>query len=195
MRELSADIERRIRREIPPLLIRGQLSAAEDKLTEWLRGLPPSPFHVAIDPGVAITTDLRQVVDYLNEFIDVASKSQPPKALYAEMNAFTINPDAWFFGLFAFALDGGREDYDWLADFYASTQDGLLITGMEKLQQVYAKPGDHHSEHRSAGSIAETLVIVRFQRMLQQSLPLMQRKLPLLASAHDYDSYTVQIIR
>jgi hypothetical protein len=186
------DVHRRMRLEIPPLLRAGKFVAAEEMLSEWMRALPPSPYHVIIEPDVQITTPAAEVADYLNGFI--ASQSELPKVLYAEMNAFIINPDRWFFDVFAFSFDGGREEeYDWLGDFYAEPESSLRITGLEKLQEVYSKWSEVGREHSSAGALAETLVIVRFQRLLQAALPLMIRKLPLLASAHDYDEYIVEI--
>lgn len=118
-----------------------------------------------------------------------------PKVIYAELNAFTINPDQWHFGLFAFEFDGGREDYNWLGDFGACSDDWFVIRGMEPLQAIYAKRDSSISDpqYSRASEIAEWLVIVRFQRMLQNALPLIKRKIPLLASAHDYSELIVQI--
>jgi hypothetical protein len=38
-------------------------------------------------------------------------------------------------------------------------------------------------------------VVVKFQKMLQRSLPLMKKvKCPLLASAHEFNEFTVEIV-
>lgn len=190
-----ADFGKQIRREIPPLLDAGRFAEAEAKLTQWMQELPASPYHVAIDPGVAISNPREEVAAFVNAFISKAVQEMKPKVIYAELNAFTINPDQWHFGLFAFEFDGGREDYNWLGDFGACSDDWFVIRGMEPLQAIYAKRDSSISDpqYSRASEIAEWLVIVRFQRMLQNALPLIKRKIPLLASAHDYSELIVQI--
>lgn len=54
--------------------------------------------------------------DYINEFYNQVNAHMAVKAIYCEMNGFTINPDLWFVDLFAYDQLGGTEDYDWLAD-------------------------------------------------------------------------------
>jgi hypothetical protein len=174
--------------EIRRLLEAGDFTAAEANLVESLRALPESPLHVAIAPGVAITTPAANVAAYLDTFWKKALEQGEPKVLYAEMNAFTINPDAWFFDLCAFIEDGGSESFDWLGDFYTSTDRHCLIEGMEPLQAVYGRrdrePGLLRG-HDDARMLVEALVIIRFQRLLQEALGQAKCDVRLLASAHD----------
>ena len=103
------------------------------------------------------------------------------------MNAFTINPDEWFFDLFAFSQEG-NESFDWLGDFYASTDCSCVIKGMERLQAVYDQREMEprlFAGHDDAKMLAEMLVIIRFQRLLQQALAHTKVEVRLLASAHD----------
>ena len=163
------------------------LATAETKAVEAMRALPESPLHAAIAPGVAITTPPAEVADYLNAFWKQAVKQGKPQVLYAEMNAFTINPDEWFFDLFAFSQEG-NESFDWLGNFYASTDRGCVIKGMERLQAVFAQREMEprlFAGHDDAKMLAEMLVIIRFQRLLQQALAHSKLEVRLLASAHD----------
>ncbi len=160
-----------------------------------MRALPHSPFHVAIAPGVAITTPPAEVADYLSAFWKQAVEQGEPKALYAEMNAFTINPDEWFFDLFAFSQEG-NETFDWLGDFYAWTDRSCIIEGMEPLQAVYERREAEprlFAGHDDAEMLTEMLVIVRFQRLFEQALEHTNLEVRLFASAHDYASDIVVI--
>jgi hypothetical protein len=188
------DLATRLSRQIPRLLDAGQIAAAEAKLTEWMQALPESPFHVALAPDVKVTTPPGEVAAALDAFVATARKETKPTALYAELNGFTINPDLWFFDFYAFCLDADeREGSDWLGDFYAASDEHIALTGMERLQAVYADKdmGSYRSAHPDAALLAEALVIVRFQRLLQEALASSKTKLPFYASAHDqYDLLT-----
>jgi len=193
----DAGLQRRISNEIVPLLDACQFAQAEERLAGWMSALTEGPWHVAITPGMAITTPPSAVASLLNAFVAEAAKQQKPKALYAEMNGFDINPDEWFFSVFAFVEDGGREEFDWLGDFYASTDERCIITGLEALQAVYQRWMSEGAAfphgHDGAREIANTLVIVRFQRLLQEALALTRIRVPLLASAHDCAELTIEI--
>ena len=52
----------------------------------------------------------KKVAKYFNKFIKQESKRFSIKAVYTETNGFDINPDKWFFDLFAFDFYGGHED-------------------------------------------------------------------------------------
>lgn len=195
----EAGVQRRITRDILPLLDSGQFAEAEGRLAEWMRELPESPYHIAIAPGTVITNAPSEVADYLNAFYAQAARQTKPKVLYAEMNAFTINPEEWFFSVFAFAEDGGRESYEWTGDFYAATGQDFVIRGLEPLQAVYAeamaKGAEFPRGHDDARTIADALVIVRFQRLLQDALAHVMHQVPIIASAHDESEFIVEIKR
>ena len=185
--------------EIELLLDAGDFAAVEDKLSGWVRELPESPLHVAIEPGVAIDTPAAVVAEYLDDFVAEAATQGKPEVIYAELNDFAINPDAWFFDLFSFDEDGGREEYDWLGSFSVAATDRCFIRGLEALQSVYDDLEENAQllkGHDEARRLVTLLVIVRFQRLLQEALAIASCKLPLLAGAHDQgDEYTVEIRR
>jgi hypothetical protein len=192
----GAGLRRRLA-EILSLRELGEFAAAESELAQCMRALPESPLHAAIAPRTRITTRPAEVARYLQAFVDEAGAQYAVKALYAEMNAFTVNPDRWFFDLFAFAEDGGRESYAWLGSFCASTHRSCVIEGIEPLQAVYAERDARgytfFKGHNDAELIAEALVIVRFQRLLHEALAMAEIDVPLLATAHDCESYIVEI--
>jgi hypothetical protein len=67
------------------------------------------------------------------------------------------------------------------------------LRGMERLQAVYAdrSMGSARQHHPDAALLADALVIVRFQRLLQEALAFSKTKLPFYATAHDhYDLLT-----
>jgi hypothetical protein len=176
----SLPLSQRIGLKIQPLLESQQLAEVEQVLLEWLADEPASPYHIIRE--LQITTPLQDVASYFDEFCITAKAIHPLRAVYTEMNAFTINPDLWFCTAFAFSKHGGRHGYDWLGDFTSSSENCLVISGLEPLQELYErseKPG-------TSGVLIELLIVVKFQRLLQEALPLMQHlKCPLLAAAHE----------
>jgi hypothetical protein len=62
---------------------------------------------------------------------------------------------------------------------------------MEALQTAYEQGGINADE--DTRTLVDLLVIVRFQRLLQQALAHVTPRIRLLASAHDYSSYIAEI--
>ncbi len=134
------------------------INIAETKLKE----LPNSDFHKVLNNDLLhLKSDLSK---YLTDFYNSASKfyigkkglissifkkknTNPEKglkAIYSEMNGFTINYDRWFIDLFAYSFYNGLEDIDWLAEFEFDSAKSLTITGFEEIQttfQDYMKNG------------------------------------------------------
>jgi hypothetical protein len=137
----SASLSRKIAREILPRLEAAEFAHAEQLLVKWIRELPESSLHVALAPATVITTPPAEVADFIDSFRRNWTLPGTPKVIYAEMNAFTVNTDEWFFDLFGFARAGSREDYDWLGDFDTFTERRQVITGMEALQTAYEQGG------------------------------------------------------
>jgi len=190
----SMSLDRRTRLRIFPLLQRGAFAEAETILASWLKALPASPYHVIAD--LQVTTPADACAKYFDDFIAVAKRDQPVRAVYTEMNGFTINPQLWFCDGFAFDFNGGTESFDWLGEFDSATDTRLVITGLESLQQIYAlrRFAPPMKSMEDADRLAGSLVIVKFQRLIQQALPLMRNlECPLFASAHDYDEFVVEI--
>lgn len=170
--------------ELPPACQKGEIPLTIERITAELRALPKSPFHAALDLG--FTNPPEKVARHVDKFIQL--QEDEVAAVYAEMNGFDINTDAWFFDLFSFTEYGGHEDYDWLAEFESEDLDPLTLTGMEPLQKVYAE-FQGKKKYAKASEVCSLLVIARFQDLLRRSLPLTKRlkAAPLLATAHDYD--------
>lgn len=179
-------------RKLEPFVLAGDLSTAESMALAALNALPASPFHIV--GSLEISNDPQEVARYFDAFYRAESRRFKIKALYTEMNGFSINPDLWFCSPFAYEAEGGVEDWDWLSDWQSSDDhENLTITGLEKLQSAYADYNAHHNpDHQSASCYCEFVVIIKFQRLLKRAGQLMNDvRVPLYATAHDYDLITV----
>jgi hypothetical protein len=183
--------------QLSPLLRNGDLIRAEQLLVESLRATPWSPYHVACD--LRIETPRESVAEYFDSFLADTRRRTRVALVYCEMNGFTINPRQWYCNAMGFHEDHGRETDDWLGDFNTHAEGNLVIRGLEPLQEVFADAEalerGEENELRAARDFAERLVVVKFQRMLQDALPLMRNlDVRLLAAAHDwYGDYLVEI--
>ncbi|WP_035557933.1 hypothetical protein [Hymenobacter sp. IS2118] len=165
------------------------INLAEDKLSE----LPKTDFHKVIGK------DLKHLAVELSEHLDIfhkaAKKQIDVKAFFAEMNGFTVNYDLWFVDLFAFAELGGTDDFDWLADYDVPSEDGMVISGLEELQEAYR---DYLENDRGedealteAFEVCELIIILRLQELFKEArkLAITQKanwtKVPLFVTAHD----------
>lgn len=175
------------------------ISAAENKLrlhstTEFNKILGRNLLNLAND-----------LADYINEFYTRINFRMPVKAIYCEMNGFTINTDCWFLTLFAFDKFGGTEDYDWLADWKIENycEEGFVIQGYEDVQSVYE---NYLTTEKwkdqiqcDANEICALLVILRVQELLKATLKAGQQKgqhwtsITVLVTAHDYDDFIYQV--
>ncbi len=180
------DIFFEIQNELMPVLRAGDTARCERTVADRLAGLPQSPFHVAID--LTITNTPADIAAHFDGFFRQEAKRFKIGAAYTEMNGFDINPDRWFFDVFAFREYGGLDDYDWLADWQSENYVDMTITGLERLQAVYAGPAFRDKRFKDAGHLAGLLVVTKFQDLIRRAAPLMHElHFPLLATAHDYD--------
>jgi hypothetical protein len=106
---------------------------AETKLQQHTK----TDFNKILGRGIKNLKD--DFADYIDEFYNKIDSRMTVKAIYCEMNGFTINPDLWFVDLFAYDKFGGTEDYDWLADWDQenSSKESFVIRGYEDIQAVY----------------------------------------------------------
>jgi hypothetical protein len=192
----SLPLQRKMSLRILPWLQQGKFAEAEAQLTRWLLARPESPLHVIAK--LDVTTPLADCAKFFDNF---AAQQKGLAAIYVEMNGFTINTDLWFCNAFGFEEHGGVDGFDWLGEFNCDSSDGgtgsLVLTGLEPVQAAY-------SAQRSVGTRVEdeetltlvaALVIVKFQKFLQRSMPLMKEvSCPLLASAHDYSEFVVEVV-
>ncbi len=180
------------------LITRDKLDEAITLAEKELRGLPQTPFHAILGK------DLLHLVDPMAKYLDAFYQWMKPtlttKALYAEMNGFTINPDLWYVDVFAYDEYQGLDDLDWLADVElenSTVNDPFVLTGFEDLQEAYddymEKEKYHDKRQRSGSEVCELIVILRLQQLMREAVKAGKAKgktwvkVPLLVTAHDYD--------
>lgn len=182
--------------DISGLLVDDKLDAAillaETKLKEQV----PTDFNKLLGKNLLHQTD--KLVDFFSDFYDTVNVNLDIKAIYAEMNGFTINCDLWFLDLFAFDKVGGTDDTDWLADWEEgnSTINSFALTGYEELQATYQDYMDNEkykdSKIKAASDVAELLIVLRLQELVKSATDTAKNKnlpwatIPVFASAHDY---------
>jgi len=172
--------------ELEPHIRKGDIVYCINQVTNAIKSLPDSPFHQIIE--LHFTNKPKKVAQYFKKFIKQENRRFPIKAIYTETNGFDINPDRWFFDLFAFDSYGGHEDYDWLSDWKSGDYPSMTLTGMEKLQQVYASESFYKNEYDDASGYCSFMVVLRFQQLIGESVALLKgANFPILATSHDYD--------
>ncbi|OQX11240.1 MAG: hypothetical protein BWK80_44925 [Desulfobacteraceae bacterium IS3] len=179
-----------IAEQIEPELRKGNLKTCIKRVTEELKKMPKSPFHSVVNFG--FTNKIRDVAEYFNNFIRKEKERIDIKAIYVEMNGFDINPELWFFDLFAYESFGGHDNYDWLEDWKSEEYESMTLTGLEAIQEVYAKyedgEYDDDNDFSNARDMCSLLIVLYFQDIIRQSASLIKGlKLPILVTAHEYD--------
>ena len=76
---------------LKPKLRAGNLAACESAVIDALLALPESPFHMVAN--LSITNKPSDIAKHFDQFIYSESEVLDIKAIYTEMNGFTINPD------------------------------------------------------------------------------------------------------
>jgi len=171
--------------ELEPILRRGGIETCTNRVKSALLSLPQSPFHLVTD--LHFTNDIQDIALAFDNFIELNEKKLAIEAIYTETNGFDINPDRWFFDIFAYSTYGGHDDYDWLSDWQSEYAPSITLTGMERLQEVYASEYSNRG-YSDARDFASLLVVLRFQDLIHKSAGSMKRlRVPLLATSHDYD--------
>jgi len=174
-----------LQKELEPALRSGDTARCEREITDRLSTLPESPFHLAIP--LRIHNPPEEIALHFDGFIREQTARLDVQAVYAEMNGFEINPDRWYYDVFAYEEYGGHQEYDWLANWQSAPYPAVTIRGLEPLQEVYATVG-YQKSFSDAFYVAGLLVVVRFQDLIRRSVRLMtELRSPVLATAHDYD--------
>lgn len=168
-----------------PALKSGDLDNCSDRLERELRKREETPFHAILD--LSISNSPRSVSAHFGHFFERESARFKIAAAYTELNDFNINPNRWYCDTFAFDFDGGNQDYDWLADWRSEVAPGYEITGLEPLQSIFAGSDFHDLRSDDARTLCEILVVVKFQKFMQDGFSYMKCDFPLYVSAHDYD--------
>lgn len=175
-------------KQITTALRKGDLDRCKKVVSDYLKKLPKSPFHLILD--LEFSNPSKNIAKVFEKFIDENSKKYVVKAIYTETNGFDINPDRWYFDLFAYDSYGGHEDYDWLSGWkweIGFKDYNITLKGMEPLQEVYASDSYYKKEFKNARDHCSLLFLVKFQILIRTTAPFISNlKCPLLASAHDY---------
>lgn len=172
-------------------LSKGQIDEAINDLESVLLSCKSDRFKSLI--GSEFINNKTKIADEINKFIIFCEKSFEVKAVYLEMNGYSINPDRWYFDLFAYDTYEKVEDDDlyWLAEWKSEDWPEITLKGMEKAQQdfdwyVYM---DGHKDDlaKEASEYAELLVECKFAKLIEQTISTgtIQKKIPILAAAHD----------
>ncbi|QRY55546.1 hypothetical protein [Sphingobacterium siyangense] len=115
----------------------GDIQKAINMVEIEFKKLEETDFHAIIG------RDLLHLADDADEFLNsVYEKSKENldgeiKAIYCEMNGFTINPELWFATGCSFTFCYDLEDTDWLADYEYFYDMAMTISGLEDLQKTY----------------------------------------------------------
>ncbi|MXN91124.1 hypothetical protein GR160_07760 [Flavobacterium sp. Sd200] len=186
---MNIELENKLRELVSHGQLDQAISIAEEELSQ----------HVKTDFHKVIGINLLHLVDELNAYIEyfyttLASKTTI-KAMYAEMNGFTINYDLWFISLFAFEKYEDLEDKDWLGDYDVMYDHYFSISGFEELQAAYEnymKNEDWEDEENEAvADICELIIILRLQELFKAAKEAALKKglswgnIPLFVTAHD----------
>jgi len=172
--------------ELGPTLRAGDLRKCDQRIAEALRGLPISPFHIAL--GLHFTNPPDAVAKQFDAFFRRERDRFPIAAAYTETNGFDINPNRWYFDFFAYDTYGGTDDFDWLSDWTSDPWPNMTLTGMEALQAVYASTAFRDHSHRDASYVTSLLVVSRFQLLMAQACTFMNElRFPFLSTGHDFE--------
>lgn len=163
----------------------GDLRRCDRTIADALRGLPGTPFHIALD--LHFTNPPEEVAKYFDAFFRRESDRYSIAAAYTETNGFDINPDRWYFDLFAYNTYGGTGDFGWLSDWTSDSWPEMTLTGMEALQAVYASDAFHDGFNEVASYVTSLLVVSRFQLLIAEASKFMRElRFPLLSTGHDF---------
>ena len=192
--------------KLTKLLEQDQLEFAIELAETELNKIPQTDFHIII--GKSITYQSNELKQYIEKFDKKTTEKlnssnsfihkllnkelQKPAAYYCEMNGFTINFDRWFIDLFSFS-EIRDTDWEWLCEFYDSSNQDLTIKGLEEIQKVFKDVHENNRFHEpniiNAYEVCELLVILRLQELFKEAYKNERNKwseIPMYITAHDY---------
>lgn len=143
------------------------IEVAEKKLSD----LPSTEFHKIIGRDLKPLSE--NLTSYITDFNSQSKNKFEVKAIYSEMNGFTINYDLWFIDLFGYSELGTLDDLDWLSEFEYSSEKSMTISSFEDLQSVYEEYMENEKwrdkELEKACKICELLIILRLQELFKEA--------------------------
>lgn len=175
-----------ITQNLEPSIRDGDLDSCIDAIIKELNKIPASPFHLAID--LDFINNPKDIAKEIEQFIFSEFGSYEMKALYTEMNGFSINPKKWYFELFAYDWHGGHDEYFWLSDWKSNEFKSITLSGMEALQNIYATDYVGNKKYGKSSGLSDFLVVLKFQKLIRAAGSLINNlNSPLLATAHDHE--------
>lgn len=181
--------------KLEQMILADQLDEAIELAEIELSKQPMTEFHRIIDCSFLA---LKQaLISFIDNFFTLAKQKIVVKAIYVEMNGFTINTDVWYLEPFAFNQSGDLSDTDWLADYDFYDGNVLTLGGFEKLQAAFQEYLDKEkwkeegAEHTR--ELCEFLIILRLQQLFRESKVTAREQnmswanIPIFVTAHDYD--------
>lgn len=176
-------------------VIQNQINEAIDATETALSKLPTTDFHVIIGKNMLHLKD--ELLAFVDSFYNQAIEKIDVKAIYSEMNGFTINYDLWYLDMFAYKQCEGLDDVDWLAYFNFAADSMMTISGFEDLQKVFEDYMENEKYKDKALATAceacEYLIILRLQELFREvqtmakNQNLVWHSIPIFTTAHDYD--------
>ncbi len=180
----------------------GQLSEAIHLLEKKMSTLSMGPYHAIIGRNLLGMTEA--MASYLEEFVAFAVKQIELKAIYLEMNGFTINTDLWFVDAFGFPNFPGTENFDWLADWETEDFRIFEIKGIEDMQQAYQDDPKYRGkpqtdEIKLAGDLTEYLVTLHLNQLVASASKMSRERtemlhgIQILSTSHDFDEQCITV--
>lgn len=171
----------------------GHIARAIKELSEAIRCLAPNAFSGVADLDFLHHT--REAAAYLRDFVHAASAQIDLAAVYFEMNGFDINPKRWYFSGFGYVNSGDVWEVEWLADWQTESDDQFVLTGMEAIQEAFAKhQGVQPLYIGIAFELSTYLITCRFMELIAAAHALASkqdkrvRRIPVFATAHEHDT-------
>lgn len=176
----------------------GKLTECITALESGLSSINETPYHSVL--GRDFLHHVEDAANMLVAFYRGTSSRGPLKAVYFEMNGFTINPNRWHFSGFGYRKGGDIWDLtwntEWLSPWDEETSD-FTLTGMEPVQDAFKHLfGDEKQPlgTKLAAEVAEHLVVARFNELIvavhqeaKDWCPDLDG-VPVLSTAHDWDT-------
>jgi hypothetical protein len=141
-----------------------------------------------------------EIASVMRDFYQQSKGKGPIKAMYYEMNGFSINTDRWYCNGFGYVKGGTlwdlTWDQEWMCDWDYETKD-ITLTGMEEVQAAFASTFSKKEIALGveiAGEIAEHLVTARFCELIKVAHDLGKQRcgdligLPIVSTAHEWDT-------
>ncbi|MBF0231357.1 MAG: hypothetical protein HQK63_17485 [Desulfamplus sp.] len=179
--------------KIQPYIKEDDIDSSINIVVNELEKIPNTPFHNVVN--CKFRNRPEEIADHIADFIQKEREQIDIKSVYIEMNDFDINPDIWFFDIFAYKIHGGHDDYDWLANWHSDNYSSIALTGLEELQKIYENYEDgryeeeeNEEDYSNARDLASLFIVLYFQKLIKEAAALIDNlRIPILATAHGYD--------